>query len=291
MTDSTDSTETTDFIETSDDTIVEVRDGLVVVTFNRPDKKNAVGSRIWNDLDAILSEVAAEPAYRALLLTGAGGNFSSGADLSPGSGNEASPDGDPKRSRGGLTGRGPQPVLHEMRIVGAVLSKLHRLPKPTIAAVDGVAYGVGLGLAMTCDLVLASDRARLCWVFARRGMALDGGASWLLPRVLGPRLAKQVAYFGDVIPPEQALRWGLVNEVLPADELMDTALDWGQRLATGPTVAYGLIKRQIDGSDTMSFDEAVEGEARAQHITYSTKDLREGITAFLEKRDPEFRGA
>ena len=221
---------------TSDDTMVEQHDGLVVVTLNRPEKKNAIGSRIWADLDAILNEVTVEPSCRALLLTGAGGNFSSGADLSPGMGNEPAGEGDAdgKQSKGGLTGRGAQAVLHEMRTIGEVLVKLQRLPKPTVAAVDGVCYGVGFGLAMACDLVVASDRARFCEVFVKRGMALDGGTSWTLPRAIGTRRAKQMAYFGEPVDAATALDWGLVNEVVPADDLADTGLAWAQRLATGP---------------------------------------------------------
>ena len=277
-------------VETSDDVLVEQHDGLVVVTLNRPEKKNAIGSRIWADLDAVLVEVAADPGSRALLLTGAGGNFSSGADLSPGMGNEPAKGGDGKKAKGGLTGRGPQATLHEMRTIGGVISKVKNLPKPTVAAVDGVCYGVGFGIAMACDLVLASERARFCEVFVRRGMALDGGTSWTLPRLVGTRRAKQMAYFGDPVDAATALDWGLINEVFPDDELEAAGLEWGQRLATGPTTALSLIKRLIDGSDGSSFDETIEDEARAQHIAFTTKDIQEGIGSFLEKRDPEFRG-
>jgi 2-(1,2-epoxy-1,2-dihydrophenyl)acetyl-CoA isomerase len=277
---------TTDPIPTtSAATLVERRDGLVIVTFNRPAKKNALGTANWADLDTVLTEVERNPEDRALLLTGAGGNFSSGADLSGGL-DDGSTDGP-----GGLTGRGPQPILHEMRIIGGLVSRLKRLPKPTVAAVDGVAYGVAFGLALACDLVLASDRARFCEVFARRGMALDGGSSWTLPRIVGPRRAKQLAFFGDVLPAEQALAWGLVNEVVPADELEATALEWGQRLASGPTTALSLIKRLIDDGEAASFEEAVEDEARAQHVAFTTHDMREGIQAFLERREPSFRGS
>jgi 2-(1,2-epoxy-1,2-dihydrophenyl)acetyl-CoA isomerase len=273
-------------VDTSDDVLVERQGGLVVVTLNRPEKKNAIGSRIWADLTAVLDEVTVEPSCRALLLTGAEGNFSSGADLSPGLDNEPAGDG----SRGGLTGRGPQAVLHEMRTIGEVLVKLQKLPKPTVAAVDGVCYGVGLGLAMACDLVVASDRARFCEVFVKRGMALDGGTSWTLPRLVGNRRARQMAFFGDPVDAATALDWGLVNEVVPADELAGTGLAWAQRLAGGPTTALSLIKRLLDGSDGSSFADAIEDEARAQHIAFSTKDIQEGIGSFLQRRDPEFKG-
>jgi 2-(1,2-epoxy-1,2-dihydrophenyl)acetyl-CoA isomerase len=267
-----------------DVTLVERNEGLVTVTFNRPEKKNALNAQSWADLDRILIEIVNDPGDRALLLTGAGGNFSSGADLSGG----ASQDPDERRS---LTGGEPQLVLHEMRIVGDLINRLHRLPKPTIAAVDGVAVGVALGVALACDLVVASDRARFCEVFVKRGLALDGGTSWTLPRLVGLRRAKQIAFMGDMFGADDALAWGLINEVVPADELMKTAREWGQRLAHGPTTALSLIKRMLDESGSLTFEQAVEGEARAQHITYTTSDLMEGLVAFRERREPRFSGS
>ncbi|MBL7495058.1 enoyl-CoA hydratase/isomerase family protein [Frankia sp. CNm7] len=261
-------------------TLVERQDGLVTVTFNRPERKNALNAESWGDLDRVLAEVAVNPEDRALLLTGAGGNFSSGADLSPGDGNTS-----------GLTGRGRQPILTEMRVVGDIINRLHRLPKPTLAAVDGVCVGVAMGLAMACDLVLASDRARFCEVFVRRGLALDGGTSWTLPRHVGLRRAKQLAFFGDMVRAEDALAWGLVNEVVPADELPKVGAAWGRRLAAGPTMTLSLIKRQLDASGSLTFEQALEDEARSQHIAYTTKDMAEGIRSFLERREPKFTGS
>ncbi|KPM55934.1 enoyl-CoA hydratase [Frankia sp. CcI49] len=264
-----------------DSTLVERKDGLVTVTFNRPERKNALDAASWAALDQVLTEVAGNPEDRALLLTGAGGNFSSGADLT-GSGSGA--------SSSGLTGRGRQAILHEMRHVGELINRLHRLPKPTIAAVDGVVVGVSMGLALACDLIVASDRARFSSVFVRRGLALDGGTSWSLPRQVGLRRAKQLAFLGDWLGAEQALDWGLVNEVVPAEDLHKTAAALGQRLAGGPTTAISLIKRMLDASESLTFEQAVEEEARAQHITYTTKDMREGIQAFIERREPKFTG-
>ncbi|MEX5708583.1 enoyl-CoA hydratase-related protein [Parafrankia sp. FMc6] len=267
-----------------DSTLVERGGGLVTVIFNRPEKKNALDGTNWADLDRILTEVARNPADRALLLTGAGGNFSSGADLTGGAGT-----GGGACEAGGLSGP-RQAILHEMRTAGDIVNRLHRLPKPTIAAVDGVAVGVSLGLVLACDLVVASDRARFCEVFARRGLSLDGGTSWSLPRQIGLRRAKQMALFGDWVSAPDALAWGLVNEVVPADELPKVAAAWGRRLAAGPTTALSLIKRLLDASDSTTFERAVEDEARAQHIAYTTKDAREGFRAFAERREPRFTG-
>jgi 2-(1,2-epoxy-1,2-dihydrophenyl)acetyl-CoA isomerase len=231
----------------------------------------------WLDLDRVLGDVENDPADRALVLTGSGGNFSSGADLTGG-------------DALGLSGHGLQPIVHEMRSVGRIISRLQRLPKPTIAAVDGYAIGVALGLVLACDLVIASDRARFTEIFVKRGLALDGGASWSLPRQIGLRRAKQLAYFGDPLDAQTAFEWGLVNEVVPSERLHETALEWGRRLAKGPTTALSLIKRLLDSGATSSFDDAIENEARVQHIAYTTADMSEGLTAFMEKREPNFKG-
>ena len=262
------------------DTLIDRADGVVTVTFNRPRKKNAINARNWADLDAVLREVAVSPADRALVLTGAGDTFSAGADLGGG--------GDPGKSS--LTGGEPQAVVHEMRIVGDIIARLKRLPKPTLAVVDGVAVGVSLGLALACDLIIASDRARFASIFVKRGLSLDGGTSWSLPRVVGMRRAKQMAFFGEMVSAPDALAWGLINEVVPADELRATGQAWARRLASSPTTAVSLIKRLLDDGTMASFEQAVEEEARAQHITYTTADVREGIAAFLERREPRFTG-
>ena len=256
---------------------VERRDGLVTITLDRPEKKNAVDARMWNELDRAVAEVAADPNDRALMLTGAGGNFSSGADLSGSTGK-------------GLTGGPLQPIVQEMRIVGDIVLRLQRLPKPTLAKVDGVCVGVSLGLALACDLVLASDRARFSEIFAKRGLALDGGTSWLLPQRVGLGKAKELAFFADMIDAKEAETIGLVNKVVSAGELDAVAEEWGRRLATGPTLALGLSKRLLDASSAVTLAQALEDEARCQHITHASKDVREGIAAFLERREPRFSG-
>ncbi|MDQ2650486.1 MAG: enoyl-CoA hydratase [Actinomycetota bacterium] len=257
--------------------LAEQEGGLLTVTLNRPKRKNAISAAMWNELDALFTHAAVDPSVRAVVLTGAEGNFSAGADLS---GEESN----------GLTGHGRQLILHEMRIVGGIISRIKHLPKPTIAAVDGVAVGVALGVALACDLVIASDRARFMELFVKRGLALDGGTSWTLPHLVGIRRAKQLAFFGDTLDAATALDWGLVNEVVPADELPALAAEWGRKLADGPTTAISLMKTQLDSGLTASFAEAMEGEARAQHIVYTTKDMEEGIKAYLERREPKFTG-
>lgn len=258
--------------------LVERQDGLVEVTLDRPAKKNAINRTMWAELDRVFGEVANDPGTRALVLSGAGGNFCAGADLS---GEDAGQ---------GLAGGPLQPIVQEMRIIGEIVIRLQRLTKPTVAKVDGVAVGVGLGLALACDLIVASERARFCEIFAKRGLALDGGSSWLLPRRVGLAKAKEMALFGDMVGAREAEAIGLVNKVVPADELDAVVREWGRRLAAGPTLALGLSKKLLDASWTSTFEQSVEDEARCQHVTYTSADVTEGITAFLERREPRFRG-
>jgi len=147
-----------------------------------------------------------------------------------------------------------------------------------------------LGLALGCDLVVASDRARLIEIFPRRGLALDGGNSWLLPRLVGLHKAKELAFLGDEVSGTEAAAIGLVNRAVPAEELDELAGRWARRLAEGPTIALSLSKRMLDNSFEVSFDQALEDEARAQHICFTTSDMTEGMVAFIQRRDPDFRG-
>src|SRR5262245_55726026 len=258
---------------------VERRDGLVTITLDRPEKKNAIDAEMWSGLERAFTEVAATPGDRALILTGAGGNFSAGANL-----------GGNKKGQG-LTGGPVQPIVQEMRLMGVIVLELHRIPKPTLAKVDGVCVGVALGLALACDLVLASERARFSEIFAKRGLALDGGTSWLLPRRVGVQKAKELAFFADMIDAKEAESIGLVSKVVSAGELDAVADEWGRRLATGPTLALGLSKRLLDASSSVTLAQALEDEARCQHVTYTSQDMREGIAAFLERREPRFSGS
>jgi 2-(1,2-epoxy-1,2-dihydrophenyl)acetyl-CoA isomerase len=266
------------------DTLIERKDGVVTVIFNRPEKKNALTANNWADLDAVLRDVAKSSSDRVLVLKGAGGCFSAGADLSGG----LNPD--KQKEKSGLTGEPPQGVIHEMRTVGELIGRLQRLPKPTLAVVDGVAVGVALGLALACDLIVASDRAQFAEVFVKRGLALDGGSSWTLPRAIGLRRAKQMAFFGEMLSAQDALAWGMINKVVPAEDLEREGWDWASKLAASATVAIGLIKKQLDMSSLVSFEQAVEDEARAQHMTFTTADMHEGVRSFLERRPPRFTG-
>jgi enoyl-CoA hydratase/carnithine racemase len=255
--------------------IVERQGGVVTVTMNRPERKNAANAVMLLELPAIFEEIEANAADRVLVLTGAGGAFCSGADL-----------GDPNGPASD-TSRSP---LARMRRLGDVALALYRLTKPTIAKVDGHAVGAGLSLALGCDLVVCSDRAKLSMIFSRRGLSLDNGASYLLPRLVGMARAKEIALFGGMYSGEEALALGLINRVVPADELDAYVDQWAATLAAGPPLALSMTKTLLQASGHSSMEEAVENEARCQAVNFASEDTNEALAAFTEKREPTYIG-
>jgi 2-(1,2-epoxy-1,2-dihydrophenyl)acetyl-CoA isomerase len=245
--------------------------GIVTVTLNRPEKKNAINEMMWDELLATFREIA-DGEDRVVVLTGAGGAFCSGADL----------------STGRVSARPHQ--LASMRHVGDVALTLHRLPQPTIAKVGGVAAGAGANMAFGCDLIVASDEARFTEIFARRGLTIDFGGSWLLPRLIGLHKAKELAFFADIISAKEAEAFGLVNRVVPAGELDAFVDDWARTLATGPPVALAQTKRLLNNSLAVTMEEALDDEGAAQTVNFGTADTAEAMAAFLAKRDPRFTG-
>jgi 2-(1,2-epoxy-1,2-dihydrophenyl)acetyl-CoA isomerase len=177
-----------------------------------------------------------------------------------------------------------------MRRIGAVALALLNLTKPTIAKVRGVAAGAGCNMALACDLVVASDAARFTQIFAKRGMVVDFGGSWLLPRLVGMQRAKELAFFGDFVSADEARDIGLVNRVLPDAELDAFTDEWAARLAAGPPLALSMTKAMLGRSFETSIEQALEDEARCQAVCIGSKDTREAIKAFVEKRPPVFRG-
>ncbi len=255
--------------------VVERDSGVVTVTMHRPERKNAATARMLAELRATFEEVERRADDRVLVVTGAGGDFCSGADL-------VDPD--------GPAGNGAGSGLTWMRRLGDVALALHRVTKPSIAKVDGVAVGAGLSLALGCDLVVASERARLSMIFSRRGLSLDNGASYLLPRLIGMARAKEVALFGDIYDARAALDLGLVNRVVPVDELDGFVDGWARTLAAGPPLALSMTKTLLNGSLALSMAEAVEAEARCQSVNFGSEDTAEALAAFVEKREPRFVG-
>lgn len=252
--------------------VIDRRDGVVTATINRPAVRNALDSAAFLELRSLIEEVSGRPEDRVLVITGAGGTFCAGGDLSPA-----------LREDGGASRRppGPEGTLTMVRqVVGGAALALHQCAKPVIAAVDGTAAGAGVPLAFGCDLVLASENARFGLAFVRRGLSLDFGASWLLPRLVGPAKAKELAFYGDWIDATEAHRLGLVNHVFPAGELAAGAQEWAARLASRPTLAVQLIKQSLNRSWQLSLADAIDEEAMAQALCSSSPEFLEALAAF-----------
>ena len=245
--------------------------GVVTLTLNRPERKNAMNATMFNELLAVFREVGDSASDRVLVITGAGDAFCSGADLA---------------ERGSDT-RHPLLRLHW---VADVALALHRIPKPAIAKVNGIAVGAGMNLALGCDLVVASEHARFSEIFARRGLSIDFGGSWLLPRLIGMHRAKELALLADIISAKEAAELGLVNRVVSASQIDAFVADWADRLAAGPPLALAMTKRLLTNSFSTTMDEALEAEGLAQSVNAGTEDTPEAIRAFLEKREPKFKG-
>ena len=260
----------------STETIIVERDaGVVTVTLNRPERKNAGNGLMWQELYDIFSEAGSRREDRVVVVTGAGGAFCSGADIA-----------DPR----GVSGDPEDPHIVRMRFFGRVMLALHELSKPTIAKIRGIAAGAGMSLALGCDLTVASDNARFSEIFARRGLSVDGGSSWLLPRLIGLHKAKELAYFADILSAEEAASYGLLNRVVPDAELDAFVDDWARRLAEGPPLALGMTKTLLHNAMTVTMAQALEDEARCQTINFYSEDTAEAMRAFAEKREPRFKG-
>ena len=246
-------------------------EGVVTVALHRPDKKNAIDATMWDELMAVFREVAESVSDRVLVLTGSAGAFCAGADLTP-------VPGDTRHQ------------LDKMHHFGWVGLALHEIPKPTIAKVNGVAVGAGLNLALGCDLIVAGESARFSEIFVKRGLAIDLGGSWLLPRLVGLHKAKELALLGDMLDAKEAERIGIVNRVMPDAQLDAFVDDWARRLAAGPPLALQLTKRMLTMSLATSRSEALHQEAMAQSVTGASEDIAEAMRAFFGKREPTFKG-
>ncbi|MBT2405731.1 MULTISPECIES: enoyl-CoA hydratase/isomerase family protein [unclassified Streptomyces] len=256
--------------------------GVSWITLNRPEAMNAV---TWDQRErviALLADASADPAVRAVVITATGKGFCAGADLR---GAPASASASAGERVAGDVARMIR--LGAQRLITAVLD----CEKPVIAAVNGTAAGIGVHLALACDLVIAAEPARFIEVFVRRGLVPDGGGAYLLPRLVGPQKAKELMFFGDAVPASEAERLGLVNKVVPAEALETTAREWAERLAQGPTRALAMTKQLVNASLDSDRATALAAEATAQEINMSTADANEGVASFVERRTPKYRGA
>jgi 2-(1,2-epoxy-1,2-dihydrophenyl)acetyl-CoA isomerase len=250
-----------------------ISEGTATLTLNRPDKLNAFNDQVHHDISDALGHVETDPLIRALVITGAGRGFCSGADLS---------------QRLGGQGAATNDALD--RHYHPRLRRLRALRKPVIAAVNGPAAGAGMSLALSCDIVLAAHSATFLQAFTRIGLVPDAGSTFFLPRLIGTARAKALTMLAEPLTAAQAETWGLIWKAVPDDRLMPEATALAKRLAQGPTFALGLTKTAIDASLGNDLDTQLALERDFQHEASQSQDFREGVTAFLEKRPAKFTG-
>lgn len=259
------------------DFLYRVDEGVATLTFNRPHVLNALTFEIYAQLRDLFETLRHEEAVKVLVLTGEGKGFCSGGDV--------------HEIIGELFKRDVKGHLEFTRMTGEVVRNMRLLEKPIIAAVNGMAAGAGAVLALASDLRIASDQARFAFLFTRVGLTgADMGAAYLLPRVVGLGRATEVLLFGDTLDAVTAERYGLVNRVVPHDQLMPAAMNWARRLASGPTQAIGMTKRMLNNELHLDLTSALEAEAQAQALMLMAEDHRIFYQAFKDKVDPRFVG-
>jgi len=257
---------------------LRVEDAVAEITLNRPERLNAWNEQFGNELrEAVLGD-AADPAVRAVMITGAGRGFSSGADLKEMLERGASAE--PPPQVGDLLRERYHPIIKGIR----------ELPKPVVAAVNGPAVGIGCSLALACDLIWAAESAIFGLAFVNIGLVPDGGSTFLVPVAVGKARALEMALLGEPVAAPQALDWGLINRVVPDGKLLDEARGLARRLAAGPTRSYANSKRALNNSLMKIMDEQLELEAEIQGEMTQSADFVEGVSAFVAKREPQFTG-
>jgi 2-(1,2-epoxy-1,2-dihydrophenyl)acetyl-CoA isomerase len=265
----------------TDHLLVERRDAVLYLTMNRPEKLNALSEPMTEALVAELTAAASDPTVGAVVLTGAGRGFCAGGDIGA------------MRSRN-EAGEEPPPTVEaraaRLRHMEEAPLLLHEMPKVTIAAVNGPAAGAGLGLALACDLRIASDQARFGTAFAKLGFAGDFGGTYSLTRLVGPAKARELYLLAEVITAEEALRLGIVNWMVPAAEFSAETETIARRIANGPLIAYAYMKANLNLALNSDLRTILDRESLTQTLSGRTEDHREAVKAFLEKRAPKFQG-
>lgn len=257
----------------SETVLRESSDGVLTLTLNRPEALNSFTVEMKEALLAALKDAARDKEVRAIVLTGAGRGFSAGQDLK-------------ERQAPGVSDLGT-----ELRVrYNPIILAMRRLEKPIIGAINGVAAGAGISIAMACDIVLASDKATFIEAFTRVGLVPDTGSTWFLPRLVGMSRAAEMMFTADPVDAATAERIGLVNRVVPADELMVQANALATKLAQSAPIALALAKRALNRAYETNLEEALEYEAQLQSVAGRSNDHKEGVAAFVEKRPAKFRG-
>ena len=255
--------------------LFDVRDNVATITLNRPDAGNAMNGEMTRELADAALRCDVDPAVRAVLITGAGKMFCPGGDLKV------------FAAQADLHAHLAEMATH----LHTGISRLRRMDPPVVAAVNGVAAGGGMSLAMACDIVLAAESARFIMAYTRAGLTPDGSATYFLPRIVGAKRALELTLTNRMLTAQEAADWGIVARVLPDDKLLDEAHQLAARLASGPTRAFGRAKHLLERAWTETLETQMEAEGRTIADSARSADAREGITAFLEKRRPQFKGA
>lgn len=257
--------------------LYEVKDGIATLTLNRPERLNALGDTLRDDLHDAVHRASGDSTVRVIVITGAGKGFCSGGDVKA-----------MHESKQSGTGR---PLIDKVApLRDRVLLAMRDAPQPIIAAVNGAAAGAGMNLALGCDIRIASTTARFGETFAKRGLHPDWGGTYFLPRLVGMAKACEMIFTGDMIDAQEALRLGIVSAVHPPEELMPAVRELAGKIAAGPPVAIRLAKRALYHGEGVDLRSALEFETFAQNVCSETEDAREGIRAFVEKRPPQFQG-
>jgi len=257
--------------------IYEVKDSIATLTLNRPDRLNALGGSLRDDLHDAITRSASDPEVRVMIITGAGKGFCSGGDV--------------KAMSEAKAGKRERPLMEKIAPGrDRTLLAMREAPQPIIAAVNGAAAGAGMNLALGCDIRLASTAAKFSQAFVKRGLHPDWGGTYFLPRVVGMAKAAELIFTGAVIDAAEALRLGIVSQVLAPEELLPAARALAGTIAAGPPIAIRLAKRGLYRNAESDLRTALEYETFAQNTCFETEDAAEGIKAFVEKRAPQFRG-
>jgi enoyl-CoA hydratase/carnithine racemase len=261
----------------SDEYLLEVSDRVATVTLNRPEKKNPLTFELYAELRDWFEGVAGDPDIRAVVLTGAAGNFCSGGDV--------------HEIIGNLVGRPPSELLEFTTMTGELVNAMRRCPAPIVAAVDGVCAGAGAILAMVSDIRLATPEARTAFLFTRVGLAgCDMGACAILPRLIGQGRAAELLFTGRTMSAEEGERWGFYSRLVPAGDLLADAHAVASDLAHGPTFAHAMTKKMLNEEWAMGLDEAIAAEAEAQAVCMQTEDFGRAYRAFVARERPVFEG-
>jgi len=265
--------------------LFEVKKNVAIITFNREYKLNAINGKMFDELYEALDEVSNNKDIRAAIITGKGRAFSTGGDFNQASEGMAG-DVDSVEDGGKMQSGELEIDVSQKRIV----LKLQRTPKPIIAAINGLALGGGLNIALNCDLIYVADNAELGTFFMKRAIIPEMSSTYILPRIVGIHKAKELIFFGDKFSAHDALKMGLVNDVFPANEFMDRVIEVAEKLAKGPTYSIGLAKLAVNKVLEVKTIQALENEAESLFKAFDSEDFTEGLLAFFDKREPEFLG-